>query len=571
MKRIDTRKHKSNSSHKPNSKAIAKKLMASALALTICAPYIAEGLTNIPTALIANAGYNGGGLGSGGGSGQGNWDGCDAMGLRIYVYDPKTGAIVKDNNNHQLVADIIPKNEYGTYYTSTNNSSTFGEIECTGTIPWIGADVIELAFSGYEPAKQLNIATALKSVFYKVGNDLGVSGQNLRPWMENSRPDEYEYNIMRLLRAIFGKDGYSALESDYYVVVEPLLSFNYGSEVIPWRAYSYAVLGGQLWAPSGDTTSIRYQYGKLTATTGNGFQIKETDLTPGISLNAPSIWLSSSQGGAGNHLDDKTNVGYGLHLYPLKGKLKDDPINSYDIYTKPTTPSKSEKPSDPDTSKTVYLPDKNDTPHEVELKNSGDTNVIKVYMDAYVDKQNSPDINKNYSGKELNNNYYDTPKKYTGIEQVGVYGTKSTTKEVVVQDEFSESGYHLVGWETSLSDWEVSGNNIVLANTSGSEAWNGNNWLQVNSGELKINEGLLRKKGTSPTATTDKNRARYNTTNISISNIRAKLGTVEGADSVVNHKWDYKATDGAIVGKYADSGKEDDKQKVTLADNTILK
>lgn len=34
MKRIDERKHK------PNSKAIAKKLMASALALTICAPYI---------------------------------------------------------------------------------------------------------------------------------------------------------------------------------------------------------------------------------------------------------------------------------------------------------------------------------------------------------------------------------------------------------------------------------------------------------------------------------------------------------------------------------------------------
>lgn len=548
MKRIET--------CKPNSKSIAKKLMASALALTICAPYLADSTYTLTSYLKANAGFFGdtGGSASSGSSYTDTEKGVGDknLGYRFYIYDAKNKEIVRKSSGQQCLVDVLP----------VINSYSADQIHNTTRLGKADSDTPTI--------KTYNDYGILKSdEFQKVTNGyhgtgtFGVRGDEFYNWMTTPVLTDPETgktlvdNRCILIIQMFGEKIYQkCYTNDYYLIVEPTIRAHVLTA--PWNSnwtFADSTSKGSMydtWASWYDNLAdYSYNGGALChikADIGNGFYLREDySDTLGIAPKGSSIVYNATA-----NRNDIAGKGYGMGVYYCTVNPtppNDDVINTYDIKDKPDHPSQSEKPSDPDTSKTVYLPDKNDTPHEVELKNSGDTNVIKVYMDAYVDKQNSPDINKNYSGDELNKNYYTTKKKYTGIEQVGVYGTKSTTKEVVVQDEFSESGYHLVGWETSLSDWEVSGNNIVLANTSGSEAWNGNNWLQVNSGELKINEGLLRKKGTSPTATTDKNRARYNTTNISISKPRAKLGTIEGADSVVNHKWDYKATDGAIVGK----------------------
>ncbi len=527
------------------SKSVMKKLMASALALTVCAPYMADSTYNIFSTLTAHAYYNGGGYGSGGGSGWGEWDGYDDMAIRLYVYDPTTGEIVKDASGHQLVRDIMQTN-----ITSGNNSSTFGSIE-SSTVPGVKADT---HIKG-------GLDTALTQIFTSSGSNLVVNGDKLKTWMLTERSDSYSYNVLWLIQKLFGPKEVAALTKDCYVVVEPMFSFNNGSTVIPLRAYLYASLGGNI--------NNTYAYGPITASAGNGFQLTDDDLTPGINKTAPtaSQYLTSS-----SNVSGLPDVGYGMHLYSLKDMPvgSNDPINTYDIESNPSTPSKPETPSTTDSSKTITIDD-----HDTELKNGGDINVIKVYMDAYVDRQASPNIPDGVSGDDLNGTYYNTAKKYTAVEQKAIYGEKSTTNEVVVQDEFDESGYHLVGWETSAYDWKVSGDKIV-DNAGKQSSWNGEDWIKVTGAALQINDTAMANR-----AGTTSSRSRYNKLTAVASDpnkrngvvytVRNKLGTVDGADNVVNHKWDYTAKDGTIVGKYSGDetdGKPNDTQKVSLVKDT---
>lgn len=517
---------------------IAKKLMASALALTICAPYIADSTYDIASRLTAHADYNGGGFGSGGGTGEGQWDGHDDMAIRLYVYDPTTGEIVKDSSGNQLVRDIMQ-----TSITSGNNSSTFGKIN-GASVPWV-------------LASDVNLSSTLASVFTQSGGDLVVNGSALRSWMLTERADKTQYNVIWLLLKLFGATGVQSLTADCYVVVEPMFSFYNGGTVLPLRAYAYSTLGG--------TLSSSYDYGKITAAALNGFQLTEDDLTSGINKTAPTAAQYVTQNSV---ISGLTNVGYGMHLYSLKDMPipGGDPINTYDIENNPSTPSKSETPSSSGSSKTVTIDG-----HDVELKNDGDVNVIKVYMDAYVDYRASERNLKNrkLNGNDLNTSYYKTDKRYNYVEQKAIYGTTSTTKNVVVQDEFEESGYHLVGWETSGLDWKVSGDKIHT-DTSGYDDWNGNDWLQVSCEALKVNNTDMEKR-----AGLSSNRTRYasmgklgtagNTASGPIfAHPRAKIGTVKDANDVVTHEYDYKAKDGTIVGKYAADGNED-KQMVELS------
>lgn len=519
---------------------VAKKLMAGALALTICAPYIADSTYDIASRLTAHADYNGGGFGSGGGTGEGQWDGYEHMAIRIYVYDPTTGQIVKDSSGRQLVKDIMQ-----TSISSENTSTTFGNIE--------GKTVKRMK------ASTAGLSTTLANVFTESGGELAVNGNELKSWMMTKRGDAYEYNIMWLLTKMFGLDAAHSLKKDYYVVVEPMFSFYSGGTVIPLRAYMYSTLGGNL--------GSSYNYGKITAAAGNGFQLTDDDLTYGINKTAPT---------AGQYLNQNSNisglpdVGYGMHLYPLKDMPipGGDVINTYDIENNPSTPSKSETPSSSGSSKTIKIDG-----HDVDLQNDGDVNVIKVYMDAYVDYSASESTLKNrkLNGNDLNTSYYKTDKRYNYVEQTAIYGTTSTTKDVVVQDEFEESGYHLVGWETSGLDWKVVGDKIHT-DTSGYSDWNGNDWLRIAGSALSVNNTDMEKR-----AALSSNRTRYASMgklgtagNTALGPIfahpRAKIGTVKDANDVVTHEYDYEANDGTIVGKYAADGNED-KQMVELSDD----
>ena len=549
---------------------VAKKLMAGALALTICAPYIADSTYDIASRLTAHADYNGGGFGSGGGNGAGQWDGYEDCALRVYVYNPTTGEIVKDKNGKQLVRDIMPK--AGLY--SSNTSTTFGTIEAstlkskTYMANWrsVTRDTVPKT-----TAEALGLSEVFGKTFYQydiqrddygnvISSKFGCNGSELRALLDKDRDDEYVKNIGMLLVALFGKDTYNKyVTPECYAVIEPMFSFKNGDEIIPWRDWAYCACGGYLLA--------NFSYGIISATMGNGFQLTQNDATAGINKTAPT---------AGQYLDQNSNisglpnVGYGMHLYSMENIANGggDVINTYDIENNPSTPSKSETPSSSGSSKTIKIDG-----HDVDLQNDGDVNVIKVYMDAYVDYTASESTLKNrkLNGDALNTSYYKTDKKYNYVEQTAIYGTTSTTKDVVVQDEFEESGYHLVGWETSGLDWKVSGDKIHT-NTSGYDDWNGNDWLFVNGGALLVNNTDMEKR-----AALSSNRTRYASMgktgtkgNTALGPIfahtRAKIGTVDDANDVVTHEYDYEANDGTIVGKYAADGNED-KQKVELSND----
>lgn len=523
MKRIDT--------HKPNSRHIAKKLMASALALTLCIPYVADTTYDITKSLKAYAeGYNGGGSSFGGpATTTGTSSGAIDYGLRIYVYDYEKKEILRDSRG-QMVVDLVHSNFRNGYIREAGTSTRVGTVSgkigrLCGSYP---DSILKMVYSG--------------------NGTITCTGSVLAKYLK-TKDENGQYVNMRKLLSCFDQ---SKITSTCYVVIEPTLLVNncyYDS----WQGYVEGGLGGNLETDKDDVRNLQVA--------GDGFSLTSDDTNLGI--NEPTKTIDSMRNQWGAHdrkVSDLRHTGYGIHLFNLSEtdivKSTDPPINTYDVEDKPDHPSHSETPKD--TPRLVDIDDPSGTPHKVELKNSGDVNIIKVYMDAYVDKQNSPEISGSPSGDKLNTDLYTKTKKYTGIEQVAIYGTKSTTKDVVVQDEFDESKYHLVGWETSSKDWRVDGNNIVLP--EGTNAWNGADWLQVKDSSLKINDGHMK-----TVSQLSSNRARYNTTNITTS--RSKIGTVEGADSAVNHKWDYKATDGAIVGKYSQSGKEDDKQKITLADN----
>jgi hypothetical protein len=114
------------------------------------------------------------------------------------------------------------------------------------------------------------------------------------------------------------------------------------------------------------------------------------------------------------------STGWGLHVLETTDGFGDDtdPIDSYDILTKPGSPDHCESP-------------KNETKKTPKYDNTGTRTIVKTYVDLYKDKNNSG--------------------HYTAAIDSGTFMVDDCSEKVVISNEFNRTGYSVKAWYTSKS------------------------------------------------------------------------------------------------------------------------
>lgn len=242
------------------------------------------------------------------------------------------------------------------------------------------------------------------------GSDFYMSGVDFRQWATGKvTTDEGDkWNIQVLYYAFTGV----TIEAGDFLVIEPLMCLPVVKGAYPYGMYYDGHYAGTWY---GYMQRLDGHVGgtmmNIKAAWGNGFVLDKAK----AGLSVPGRYKRSiTSFGA---LDGK---GWGLHVLETTDSFGDDtdPIDSYDILTKPGSPDHCEPP-------------KNETKKTPKYDNTGTRTIVKTYVDLYKDKNNS--------------------NHYTAAIDNGTFIVDDCSDKVVISNEFYKTGYSVKAWYTSKS------------------------------------------------------------------------------------------------------------------------
>lgn len=241
------------------------------------------------------------------------------------------------------------------------------------------------------------------------GSDFYMSGVDFRQWATGSvKTNEGDtWNVVTLYYGITG----ITIDKGDFLVIEPLMCLPVVKGTYPngmWYDGHYAGTWYGYMQKLGNNSGGTMM--NIKAAWGNGFKLDKAKA--GLS-KAGRYTRSTYHSAIGS-------TGWGLHVLETTDSFGDntDPIDSYDILTKPGSPDHCEPP-------------KNETKKTPKYDNTGTRTIVKTYVDLYKDKNNSG--------------------HYTAAIDSGTFIVDDCSEKVVISNEFYRTGYSVKAWYTSKS------------------------------------------------------------------------------------------------------------------------